>query len=585
MQQALFPQDGCGLENTLIIDAFCFESMNGQDDALVEYLATTACMWNTQLASHTTDFPWISGQSLRFGVHCSDRMLHLRARCVYGVSVADEWKAIQLLLLDEVLTASEDFVFECRDVDDGQVLLIQAAEVLPQWVDDEENMGNGRYRCWIRRGKIWLLKPLHSDNNSLELSEALLRMKQNKGVVHLQQVQDAILSASQSYVETNQWHKTVAVLPESTAKALDGNASLLHQCIQKLYSPTSTISSNYAKNRYADNPDYKTAKFVWLPLRMGRTSYAMLMSAPERNGADMQWDLSLPLHGPESKLMNTAVFCGKAIEFAYQQRRMSCERIKTDNTKSASRASKWQSFLQENMIIKSPETWIDRHEKLVELCPVYETELLDTLESENQADTAAPSGSHAYLTDPPGPEFFDDTSWMQFPVDEMVGGENTSELTGMLNGVSSFLQGKSAAAEGVDRRLDTTDTLRLLHVALRSSAAELEMWLQRERDPFFRREDYDLMDPAEYDNEDDDDEDNLRLDEVMDAMDHELDARKSKPMTNNDKPMPDSVEMLSNLLHSLEAGAGSPGPVQNLLRQSGQAAPRVLPQNDEDVDG
>jgi hypothetical protein len=188
-------------QNTLILDVFLVSirpppqnaSTSSKDDQndnipqqqqqLFVALADLAVTLNARFAA--TRYPWFSGgDGIVFGLHCSpandhfdsenshvgnvaqDRsslmIPHLRAVCRYGVSVADEWQAIQLLLSqrfdrettvdDGIITTTTlhkyQMVTECWDVDDGQVLLIEASEHLPRWVDDI-GPDQCRHRCWI----------------------------------------------------------------------------------------------------------------------------------------------------------------------------------------------------------------------------------------------------------------------------------------------------------------------------------------------------------------------------------------------------------------------------------------------------
>ena len=134
-------------------------------------------------------YPWMTGgDGPVFGVHCgSDDIPHLRAVCrYYGVGVDDEWRAVGWRDgLSSKTTRQHDVAVECWDVDDGQLLLIEAAQHLPSWVD-EIGPQHCRHRCWIARGgQVVLIRPpsdnvgerpqhsLPSSALTLSLSEAL----------------------------------------------------------------------------------------------------------------------------------------------------------------------------------------------------------------------------------------------------------------------------------------------------------------------------------------------------------------------------------------------------------------------------
>ncbi|KAL7485017.1 hypothetical protein ACHAW6_010615 [Cyclotella cf. meneghiniana] len=150
------------------------------------------------------------------------RQPHLRAACRYA-SANDAWHIIFFAFqLSNHLTLHQlECAIRCIDASDGQLILIEAAEVLPSWVDDEVSEGGAggppgcEERCWIVEGKVRLIPPycrgdgmwyecnvapkrdgIDGDFARLDRTEALWRLrdciKTDKFVVH--QVQDAIQS-------------------------------------------------------------------------------------------------------------------------------------------------------------------------------------------------------------------------------------------------------------------------------------------------------------------------------------------------------------------------------------------------------
>ncbi len=102
---------------------------------------------------------------------------HLRAFCRYGNDVNDMWRCIALVLrISSVLASSQSdeqvnltCAIECWDLSDGHILLIEAAEHLPSWVDDDALQGGVggptgcRNRCWVVDGKVHLIPPSKGD--------------------------------------------------------------------------------------------------------------------------------------------------------------------------------------------------------------------------------------------------------------------------------------------------------------------------------------------------------------------------------------------------------------------------------------
>ena len=96
---------------------------------------------------------------------------HLRAICHYNNDVNDMWRCISLALqISSVLSDKKlSCAIECWDMSDGHILLIEAAEHLPSWVDDDALQGGVggpkgcRNRCWIVNGKVNLIPPSTED--------------------------------------------------------------------------------------------------------------------------------------------------------------------------------------------------------------------------------------------------------------------------------------------------------------------------------------------------------------------------------------------------------------------------------------
>lgn len=188
----------------------------------------------------------------------------------------------------------------------------------------------------------------------------------------------------------------------------------------------------------------------------------------------------------------------------------------------------------------------------------------------------------------------------------------TVVLDDMLKGVHSFMTGTSFV-EGVatTTEVDTVTTeslqinptvfLNILHTSLKSKSADeladrlraAELITDDEVDPFFSKKDYDLMQPDDDTEKDDDrlekddDDDDIPMVDLMNAMDDELRLSNSVSRILDGGVKDPSVighdaHVLSNLLQSLDAGHGGPGPIKNLLNEMGMRAPDLTSyRNDE----
>jgi hypothetical protein len=112
---------------------------------------------------------------------------HLRAIFRYGNDINDMWRCISIILhiSTELANANLSCAVECWDVNDGHILLIEAADHLPSWVDDDVLQGGmggpeGTHnRCWIVDGNVHLIPPPNVSNkrgttSSLKKKVALL---------------------------------------------------------------------------------------------------------------------------------------------------------------------------------------------------------------------------------------------------------------------------------------------------------------------------------------------------------------------------------------------------------------------------
>lgn len=162
---------------------------------------------------------WFSGgEGMSFGIHCAGihnsgnekgedldgKVPHLRALVKYGPHPMDEQYALALILnLSRDLYTQYQIItaVSCWDVDDGQILLIEGADSIPDWVDDVVGVEGMTNRVYVVNGKIQILDPsiksskehqTHNNNYgndqsiyNLTVKQSLLstmsKMKENNG--------------------------------------------------------------------------------------------------------------------------------------------------------------------------------------------------------------------------------------------------------------------------------------------------------------------------------------------------------------------------------------------------------------------
>jgi hypothetical protein len=170
--------------------------------------------------------------------------------------------AIQLMW--EMSTAvDKDIAISCWDIEDGQLILIQAAEVLPEWLDRDPT-DRHRHSCWIRAGQLHVIPEPHA---SLQFALLWLRNQDKNAAPNFPRIQNFLL---QSF-KTNQAHglaeqRIPIVVPRKVAFLIRRRPDLLHAAIQ-----------SFCEHVEDAPPDlHKNFDWVWSTARVSRTNYAML---------------------------------------------------------------------------------------------------------------------------------------------------------------------------------------------------------------------------------------------------------------------------------------------------------------------
>jgi hypothetical protein len=360
LQEALNNENS--LENALIVDVYLVDhpsqgkksnktatSSSQQSVEKLLALAETAVKLNDFLQTQQNkstqkqqkdnkNYPWLQGgDGPVFGVHVTERIPHLRAVCQYGVSVADEWMLIHKMLEFSALhdlhlndptntgtTKHVELAIECWDVDDGQVLLIESADVLPDWVDRIGPI-NCRHRCWIRAGRVQLIAPMDMEevavatdddqstgmSTSLSLEQslaALVSLSLEQALTALQQndparvsapsrVNLAIQATCQRVDKSTKWHTTAIAVPRSVAWLVRSRPDLVAAACQAFAEHTANShpkdkDQQQQKQQHSNRNNDTAAEalagtcqdWVWTTVRLGRTHYSMLrtlMAAPD----------------------------------------------------------------------------------------------------------------------------------------------------------------------------------------------------------------------------------------------------------------------------------------------------------------
>lgn len=612
LQQAL--ERETALENTLQVNVFCLNKDSSR--LLLQRLAELALKLNNYVSSSnsTTLYPWMTGgDGPVFGIHATEGIPHLRAVCRYGVSVADEWNLIALV--QEFSAQNEEVAVECWDLDDGQVLLIQSALELPSWVD-EIGPEHCRRRCWIRKGKLCLIQPKETRQlQTLSLQSALSLLastseSSTEQVVIPSRVNQAIRTAIQHYCKKSaSLHHTAAVaVPRAVAALIKSRPDLAAAACNAFCENSSVpLPSSSAIN---------CEDWVWTTHKFGRTHYAALrtiLSAQYKTSdfvpkqymsvevKRLQRQANATPHLRHGVQLGVRLMAGLDHLLAFKEPPIPSleERIHywmcIDQECGGSGEWVRQAFeAGPNHALHSLDTLLK--------CPVFvhaEHALtpLSHPETSVSRQIRTELGRKQFEGDfcIPAPNQVDtNEDWMGMPDEEEMRRltqqqetepnqqgtdpqQQTDVLDQMLQGVEAFMDGTSnvegvATAERKEESsfepINPSIFLKILHATLKAESAEE---LDFDKDPFFSEEDYDLGD---------DDDEAAPIDSEMVDLMASMDQQLRRDATNEDGQVTENVQILENLLKSMDMSAAFSGPVRNILHEMGIETPNLLPDED-----
>ena len=258
-------------------------------------------------------YPWhVGGEALVFGAHCGngedrrgpDKCLpHLRATLRYGHSLNDQWFAVALMYrVADILSKAhgQKVAIEFIDVDDGNFLLIEAADALPKWVDEVgfEGMSN---RTWLEEGYIHII-PVNvrslSGDMSLSKEEALCALVDETTYTKAPSgVQEAIHNRIQHFVAslqptgvigssaTQDWlHRAAVVLPLNLAVLFRSQPDLIPSCVHAFCRCEGRQHQNFQiplgdrKPQPSLHPPIRFERLVKTVVTLSRTTYALLLT-------------------------------------------------------------------------------------------------------------------------------------------------------------------------------------------------------------------------------------------------------------------------------------------------------------------
>lgn len=198
----------------------------------------------------------------------------LKGTTNYGDSVADEWLIVYFLR--ELSNEFKDAWIRIYD-SDGEFLLIEAANALPNWLNPEvaEN------RVWINNHRL-LVIPLSKQQQPapLDLTEALLIIRETPArPQHYPKIEKEAFHRLNGYPEaisTNQHHATLS-LPRKVAHILHLKPSYISPAVEAFYLRDPVALRLLDPQKSQRTPNFPPEDFVEVSTRFTRILYAQLL--------------------------------------------------------------------------------------------------------------------------------------------------------------------------------------------------------------------------------------------------------------------------------------------------------------------
>ena len=197
---------------------------------------------------------------------CNPFNAFLSGKIRFGDGMEDEWFVIRLL---KYLT-SKNSSLVCSIFDtDGDFILIEAAEVLPEWLEPE----NSKNRVFIHEGNVKIV-PIEKFKNEPSLQEALKFIKSGSGgcPAFNEEINRVI---ERKVFEKQKLHKTRVRIPMRIAKILSVKRQLVGPAVSAFYNrePESMRFCTLMKNF---NPWKSGSPMVLTTVSMTRIQFAQL---------------------------------------------------------------------------------------------------------------------------------------------------------------------------------------------------------------------------------------------------------------------------------------------------------------------
>ncbi|KAL4921849.1 SGT1 protein-domain-containing protein [Aspergillus aurantiobrunneus] len=222
------------------------------------------------------DYIW-QREAFRLEITKNDGTTILNGRTNFGDSVEDEWVIVYLL---RELTKKHRDVWATVTDNDGQFLLAEAAGALPSWL--EPDIADNR--VWIHQGELVIIKPKNEKRRTTETisssSEAKKIIKGDpKRLMRSTMIQEEAFYRLRNYPKqiNENLHSALIAIPRKIAFLLHQKPAYISPAVEAFYL-RDPIALKPLRSKDTENLLFKPEDFVTMSTRFTRTGYAQVKS-------------------------------------------------------------------------------------------------------------------------------------------------------------------------------------------------------------------------------------------------------------------------------------------------------------------
>ena len=228
---------------------------------------------------HLSDFIW-QRDSFQLKLERENDRSFLRGHTNYADSIDDEWLIV--FLLRELAKQFPQVWIRVVD-SDGQFLLIEAANVLPIWLNPEI----ADFRVWMNQDQLLIIpvdspggksRRLELETDSLDLPAALNFIQDtSSGMLHSTKIQDEAFYRLQKYPQAiaDNFHHALARVPRNLAYILHENPACISPAVEAFYL-RDPIAMRRLQSKDTGKLTFPPSDFVTLSIKFTKAGFAQV---------------------------------------------------------------------------------------------------------------------------------------------------------------------------------------------------------------------------------------------------------------------------------------------------------------------